>query len=225
MSFRYSCMCNGSLPCCATWFGIVITDYVYAPRYKVVSNRPPLFPFRMSPVFQRCGPNPAGALVSRVIVFEYKIHLVLTPLWYCGEWDSLRSSFLRWVIRTRARWWWKDYCEGYLERAEKWYLKNGLYHIVTVRVHFSRNVVKSSIFVLWVAKKCFWVWILNIRLNWSFLDTGSTRSCNSNTANPFLALSRPENVVLALAAFYCHPLHWGRTEVPGEKQRVLEQKL
>ena len=80
VSFRYSCMCNGSLPCCAIWFGIVITDYVYAPRYKVVSNRPPLFSFRMSPVFQRCGPNPAGALVSRVIVFEYKIHLVLTPL-------------------------------------------------------------------------------------------------------------------------------------------------
>ena len=38
VSFRYSCTCNGSLPCCAIWFGIVIVNYVYAPGYKVVSN-------------------------------------------------------------------------------------------------------------------------------------------------------------------------------------------
>ena len=83
---------------------------------------------------------------------------------------------------------------------------------LSLRVHFSRNVVKSSIFVLWVAKKCLLVWILNIRLNWSFLDTGGKRSCNSNTANPFLALSRPENVVLTSCRSFLVSTHHSQSE-------------
>ena len=58
--------------------GIVVTKYGYVLQRS--SNSPPFASIRTTSIFQRCEPNPTGALVSRAIAFEYKIHLVLSPL-------------------------------------------------------------------------------------------------------------------------------------------------
>ena len=111
MNFHYSYMCNGSLPCCAIWFGYCYNQICVCSVLHRSSNSHPLFPIRPTSIFQRCGRNPTGALVSRAIV-EYKMHLILSPLWHRGEQDSLRSSFLRWVLEPK-----QNVAEGLLRRV------------------------------------------------------------------------------------------------------------